>query len=108
MSHYLFQATYTVDSWKAFVKKPVNRTEVIRSTIEGLGGKLHGAWFAFGAHDVLGIIEMPDNASAAALAIAATAGGGLKSFQTTPLMTIEEGVQAMKKAGKSGYRPPGK
>jgi hypothetical protein len=34
------------------------------------------------------------------------AGGALKSSTTTPLMTFEEGVEAMKKGGKAGYRPP--
>jgi len=33
-------------------------------------------------------------------------GGSLKSSKTTPLMTFEEGVEAMKKAARTGYRPP--
>jgi hypothetical protein len=31
-------------------------------------------------------------------------GGALKSAKTTPLLTFEEGQEAMKQAGKSGYR----
>jgi len=29
------------------------------------------------------------------------------SFETTPLMTAEEGMEMMRKAGGAGYRPPG-
>ena len=38
-------------------------------------------------------------------AMAFAGGGACKSVQTTPLMSVEEAVQAMKKAGESGYRP---
>ena len=41
------------------------------------------------------------------LAVATAAGGSIKSIKTTPLMTIEEGIAAMKKAGQLAYVPPG-
>ena len=52
-------------------------------------------------------MQMPDNVSAAAFALAVAAGGAFKSHKTTPLMSMEEGIEAMKKAGGTGYRPPG-
>jgi uncharacterized protein with GYD domain len=64
-------------------------------------------YFAFGEYDIVGILDMPANADAAAFAIAANAGGAIKSIKTTPLMTIEEGIGAMKKAAVAGYVPPG-
>jgi hypothetical protein len=51
---------------------------------------------------------MPDNIAAAAFAAAIAAGGSCKSVKTTPLLSPEEGVAAMKKAGSSGYQPVGK
>ena len=78
----------------------------MRSAIEELGGKLVHGWFAFGDYDVVAITEMPDNVSAAALAIAFAGGGACKSVHTTPLMSQEEALQAMRKAAESGYRPP--
>ena len=38
---------------------------------------------------------------------AAYTGGAVKGIKTTPLMTIEEGIEAMRKAGGSTYSPPG-
>jgi len=61
-------------------------------------------FFAFGEYDVVVITEMPDNVSAAAIAIAFAAGGSVKSEKTTPLMTTAEALEAIKKAGTSGYR----
>jgi hypothetical protein len=31
----------------------------------------------------------------------------VKAIKTTPLMTMEEGMEAMRKAAAAGYRPPG-
>ena len=106
MPYYLFRGSYTNEAWAGLVKKPQNRTEVVRTAIENLGGTLEGAWLSFGEHDVVAICSLPDNVSAAAFSLAVSAGGALKSSQTIPLMTFEEGVEAMKKAGKSSYRPP--
>jgi uncharacterized protein with GYD domain len=105
MPHYLHQITYSREGWQTLIAQPQNRVEAVRQAIEKLGGKIVSAWFAFGDYDVLVITEMPDNVSAAGLAIAFAGGGACKSVHTTPLLSAEEALQAMKKAGESGYRP---
>ncbi len=107
MAFYLLQVAYTRDAWGALVKTPQNRLEAVRPVAKRLGGSLESAWLAFGEYDVVGILQMPDNVSAAAFSMAASAGGAVKAIKTTPLMTVEEGVEAMRKAGGAGYRPPG-
>jgi uncharacterized protein with GYD domain len=104
MPHYLLQAAYTPEAWEALVRNPHNRFEAIRPAVEKLGGKIHGGWFAFGEHDVVTILEMPNNVNAAAIAIAFAAGGALKAIKTTPLITAEEAMEALKKAAGTGYR----
>ncbi len=106
MAYYLVQASYTPEAWAAMVKNPQNRAEAGRPMIEHLGGRLEGFWFAFGEYDVVAIVQMPDHVSAAAFSLAVTAGSAMKSFRTTPLMTAEEGMAAMRKAAGAGYRPP--
>jgi uncharacterized protein with GYD domain len=105
MSHYLCQVAYSPEGWAALVKSPQNRIEAVRPAVEKLGGKIDRSYFAFGEYDIVVLFEMPDNVSAAGIAMAFAAGGACKSVKTTPLLTIEESVEAMKKAGKSGYRP---
>jgi len=105
MPHYLHQVAYSREGWEALVKHPQDRIEAVKPAIEKLGGKIKSAWFAFGEYDVVVITEMPDNVSAAAIAIAFAGGGACKAVQTTPLLSVQEAVQAMKKAGESGYRP---
>jgi uncharacterized protein with GYD domain len=104
MPLYLQQIAYTPDGWEALVKKPQDRIEAVRPAIEKLGGKIANAWFAFGPYDVVVVVDMPDNVSAAAIAMAFAAGGACKSVQTTPLLSVQDAVEAMKKASSSGYR----
>lgn len=106
MAYYLIQLAYTPEAWAAQIKNPQNRLEAVRPVVESLGGSFEGAWYAFGEYDVVAICKMPDTVSAAAFSLAASAGGAVKAFKTTPLMTTEEGLEAMRKAGAAGYQPP--
>jgi uncharacterized protein with GYD domain len=105
MPSYLVQVSFSSEALAALIKEPQNRAEAVRKPIEKLGGKIEGAWFSFGDYDVAVVVEMPDNVSAAALSMAFGAGGACKGTKTTPLITMEESVAAMKKAGASGYKP---
>lgn len=105
MPSYLVQASYTVEALQAMMKKPQDRTEVVSAAVEKLGGKLTGLWLSFGDQDVVAIMELPNNVSAAAIALAIAAGGALKSTKTTPLLTVGQGISALKKAATSGYTP---
>ena len=105
MPSYLVQASYTSEALASLIKNPQNRMEIVRKTAENLGGKLVAGWMSFGDYDIVMIAEMPDHVSAAAIALAAAAGGSLKAIKTTPLLTAEEGLAAVKKAATSGYSP---
>jgi uncharacterized protein with GYD domain len=70
-----------------------------------LGGKVHGFWFAFGDSDVIGILDMPDNTAMAAFALAIGAGGACSKVKTTALLSVNEGISAMKMASTTGYKP---
>jgi uncharacterized protein with GYD domain len=107
MPHYLFQASYTSQSWAALVKKPENRRLAIARLVESAGGKLESFYFAFGATDAFVTVELPDNVAAGGVAAAVAASGGVSSLTTTVLMTSEEGEQVMRKAGQIAYALPG-
>ena len=104
MPRFLQQVAYTPEGWQTLIKNPQNRIDAVRPAIEKLGGKIETAWFAFGEYDVVLIVEMPDNVSAAAIAMAFAGGGACKAVKTTPLLSTAEAVEAKKKAGTAGYR----
>ena len=105
MPYYLVQTSITPEAWAAVVKKPQNRREAVRSMVERLGGKLHYYFMSFGEYDTLLLVELPDNVSATALAAAAMAGGAIKAVKTTPLLTLEDAVEALSRAGGAAFPP---
>src|SRR5881409_1197564 len=107
MPLYLTRFSYTPETWARLIKNPEDRREAARTYIESVGGKLHGFWYAFGEFDAYNLWEAPDNVSMAATALAISAGGALSSFQTTVLLSVEETLDALKKASSIRYRSPG-
>ena len=107
MPLYLGRFSYTADAMKALLAQPQDRSAAAREVAESLGGKLLGFWYAFGEFDGVFLMEAPDNASAAALAMAVGAGGALSEVETTVLLDMDEAQDAMRKAAAATYRPPG-
>ena len=106
MPYYLLQASYTGEGWATQVRNPQNVGDRLRPIIESVGGSLETVYYAFGDYDIVAICQFPENVSAGAVSIAASAGGAVKIHTTTLLMTVEEGMEMMRQAGTAGYRPP--
>lgn len=133
MAKYLAQISYTVEGTKGLLKEggtkrlemveqltkdlrtpatPVQpptlmsfcSMEALDHMVKGVGGTLEAFYYAFGDYDLIVIMDLPDNASAAALSLAVSAGGASK-VKTTVLLTPEEIDQAAKKSVH--YQPPG-
>ncbi|MGH3307213.1 MAG: GYD domain-containing protein [Nocardioides sp.] len=107
MALYLSKFSYTPETWSRLIGNPEDRREAATAYVESVGGRLHGFWYAFGTHDGYTLWEAPDNVSMAAVAIALSAGGAISSLETTALLTVEETIEALEKAGQVQYRPPG-
>ena len=106
MSLYLIRFSYGKDAVKALVNEPEDRSVAGRELAESLGCNLLGFWYAFGEFDGIFLMEAPDNATAAAVAMAVGAGGALSDVETTVLMDMDEAQDAMRKAATATYRPP--
>ena len=106
MPLYLSRFSYTPETWARLIGNPEDRRKAAESYIESVGGKLHGFWYAFGTHDGYTLWEAPDNVSMAAVALAISGGGALSSLETTVLLTVEETMDALRKAEQIQYRRP--
>jgi uncharacterized protein with GYD domain len=108
MPFYMTQSKLSKDTIQALIAKPQDRSAPIRKLLEAIGGKLHHYFFAFGDYDIVILYEAPDNASAAAAVLTALGAGAASVSETTVLMSMEEAVAAMRKAGTASgtYRPP--
>lgn len=105
MAKYLFQGSYTEEGLKGLLEEGGSkRREAAENVIKSVGGTLESYYFAFGDNDFYVIVDMPDNVSTAALALAVN-GSGSVNVKTVVLLTPEEVDKAVKKA--VDYRPPG-
>jgi uncharacterized protein with GYD domain len=105
MPKYMVIGSYSAEGVRGLKKGGGSAREwSVRAGIERLGGTLESFHFAFGEEDAYAIADLPDNATAAALALAVTE-TGLVKLRTVPLITAEEIDRAAQIAVQ--YRPAG-
>jgi uncharacterized protein with GYD domain len=105
MPKYLIQASYTTEGLKGLIKdKASGRRAAIQKALKSVEAKMECFYYSFGDHDVVLVVDGPDNISAAALAFAVCS-TGLARTSTTPLLTVEETDKALAKS--VGYKGPG-
>lgn len=106
MTLYMAQFAYTAEAWAQLTKNPEDRTAVIKGLCEKLGGRFEGLFYCFGDYDSFFLVEAPDEAAVASIALAAIVPGHLKATKITTLMRPAILVEAMKRAGGTPYRGP--
>lgn len=105
MTKYLIKASYTSEGAKGLLKAGgTSRKQAIEKMMTDMGGKMECFYFAFGDHDVYAIGELPDIATAAAIALSINA-SGLVTVSTTVLLDPEDVDKA--KSLSVNYRSPG-
>ena len=107
MPLYMSQFAYTSEAWAALTQNPEDRSIAIGGLAEAMGGRLVSFYNSFGEYDGVIIFEAPDESAAAATLMAAITPGHVKALKTTVLLSAEQGVEAMRRAGEQTYRRPG-
>lgn len=106
MPKYLIQATYTADGLKGVLHDGgTGRRQAVERMLEGLGGRVEQMYFAFGETDTYVIVDLPGNAASAAVGLAVSASGVVRT-KTTVLLTPEEIDEAARLQVE--YRAPGR
>ena len=105
MARYLIRATYTAEGARGLIKEGgSSRRSTLEQLIKKIGGDLEAFYFAFGEDDVYAIADLPDNVTAAAVGLAVSGSGSVRT-RTVVLLTPEEIDEASKKS--VAYRAPG-
>ena len=91
----------------ALARKPEDRSEAVGGLIESLGGRLISFYYSFGDYDGLLISEAPDETAIASALVAAVSAGHIKTIETTTLLSAEDGMEVLRRAGEITYRGPG-
>lgn len=109
MAKYAFFFTYTSEVWARMINNPGDRTAAVRQLAGSAGGSLESAYWMFGAHDGIVILDAPDSVRAAAISVAIGSTGAFKHLETHELFTQEQlgEILSNAKATAAAYQPPG-
>ena len=105
MGRYLFKVSYSTEGLKGVMKEGAeHRATFIGKMTADLGGSLESFDFAFGEADAYVVCDVPDDETAAAVAMAVGASGP-GSIETVKLLTPQQIDKA--RGITTGYQPPG-
>jgi uncharacterized protein with GYD domain len=105
MPKYLWQVSYTKEGTKGVLQDGgTGRRAAVEQLVKEQGGSIEAFYYAFGPDDVVIIADLPDHATAAAIAMTVTASGAATP-RTTVLLSPEELDEATQRT--VNYRPPG-
>ena len=97
MAKYLVTGSYTAEGLKGLLNEGGSgRRKAVETAVKAMGGHLEAYYFSFGGDDVVSIVDLPDNVTAAALAIGISSTGTVGT-KTTVLLTSQEVDEATKK-----------
>ena len=102
----LIQFSYKPEVVAKLIKNPEDRSKAVKDLLEKAGGKMLSFYYSYGDYDGIIIAEMPDQASGLAATMAAFSQSNLTILKTTVLITVEEAMEAMKKASGLGMANP--
>jgi uncharacterized protein with GYD domain len=106
MGRYLIEASYSTEGLKGIAKAgAASRPAAVAALAASMGGSMVSFDFAFGETDAYVIVDLPDDESAAAVALAVGQTGALSGYTTVKLLTAEQMDAALAKT--PDYTPPG-
>jgi len=107
MALYMTQFSYTSEAWAALAQNPEDRSAAVSALAETMGGRLISFYYSFGEYDGVAIYEAPDESAVATIMLAVNAAGHMKATKTTPLVSVEDTLEALRKVGEMTFRAPG-
>jgi uncharacterized protein with GYD domain len=101
---FLVLVKYNADAWRHLVSYPEDRWAAVQPVVASCGGNILRKDLVFqGDPDVVATVEFPDAECAAAFYMAVMAGGAVSDMKVMRLVSIEEGMKVMRKAGAARY-----
>ena len=73
-----------------------------------MGRRLVSFHYSFGDYDRVLMLDAPDEKTVAAMILTAVSAGHVKAIKTTTLLSVEDGMEVLRRAGEATYRAPGR
>src|SRR5262245_41094383 len=86
MAKYAIFFTLTSDTLARLLENPTDRRCPVTKLVEAAEGKLDSYYWMFGQHDGFVVCDLPNSATAAAVALAVSSTGAFKAIETHELI----------------------
>ena len=108
MPKYVF-FSLTSDSLARLMEHPEDRRGPVQQLAAAAGGRLEDFYWMLGPYDGLAVVELPDSAAAASVAVTVVGSGAFKHFETHELLAADQFVGILQKAKtlQASYQSPG-
>lgn len=108
MAYYLIEGSYTAQSWASQIEAQGNVVHRMTQALDACGAKLESVYYAFGDVDLIAIVDFKEPEDAAAYSLTVHATGIARIHRTTPLLSVDQGIESMRRAGevRKSYSPP--
>lgn len=99
--------TFKGETLKAFRKKPTDRAAAVGEAATSVGGRLEAYYWMLGQYDGFAILDLPDSAAAAKLAISVGSSGAFAHVETHELFSADEVLRLTQESHDVQYSAPG-
>jgi len=91
------------------MENPSDRSAIVNKICQDAGGKLESYYWMFGEWDGLAVVELPDSATAGALALAVSSTGTFEQIATHELIPVDQINRTLERAKefRAVYQPIG-
>ena len=107
MPKYLTLYTFKGETLKADMERPSDRAAVVSEAAKSVGGSLDAYYWMLGQYDGLAILDLPDSAAAARLAMTVSSSGAFAHLETHELFSSDQVLELMRAAKGVDYAAPG-
>ncbi len=107
MPKFIVMYTFKGETLRAFMKKPTDRAAAVSEAAKSVGGRLEAYYWMFGKYDGFAILDLPDSAAAAKLAVTVSSTGAFQHLETSELFSSDQVLELMKNTQGVEYAAPG-
>lgn len=107
MAKFLVLFTFKGETLRAFRKKPTDRAAAVGEAAKSVGGRLEAYYWMLGQYDGFAILDLPDSAAAAKLAVTVSSTGAFQHLETSELFSSEDVLEMMRASRDVAYSAPG-
>lgn len=107
MAKFIVLYTFKGETLREFSRNPTDRASAVDQAAHSVGGHLESYYWMLGQYDGFAIVDLPNSAAAARLAVTVSSTGAFTHLETHELFSSQEVMDLMQASRDVQYSAPG-